>query len=187
VGSADDVLPREAEFTLDQWAAGLSRAKLCSFAMMGYIRKPVPGFQSCAPLLVVDGCGQEWPLHALEALVRQTDEKLMKSSIRHGGLQPGRDREHGRGKPTAQVQRRRHDARYSTHLAPKRVEAAVYGTAPHPKATNTYTLPRFPWPARCKSQIFNWALVWQYCGMRGYALRLGLKVSSAMCPSQLVT
>jgi hypothetical protein len=44
--------------TLDQWAAGLSRAKLCSFAMMGYIRKPVPGFQACAPLLVVDGCGQ---------------------------------------------------------------------------------------------------------------------------------
>lgn len=67
--------------TLDQWAAGLSRAKLCSFAMMGYIRKPVPCFQSCAPLLVVDGCGQEWPLHALEVLVRQTDEKLASRAI----------------------------------------------------------------------------------------------------------
>jgi len=49
--------------------------------MMGYICKPVPGFQACAPLLVVDGCGQEWPLHALEALVRQTDEKLASRAI----------------------------------------------------------------------------------------------------------
>ena len=51
----------------------------------------------------------------------------------------------------------------------------------------TPTLPRFPWPARCKLPNFNWALVWQYCGMWGYALSLGLKVSSAMYPSQLVT
>ena len=67
--------------TLEQWAAGLSRAKLCSFAMMGYIRKPVAGFESGAPLLVVDGCGQEWPLHALESLVRQTDGKLASRAI----------------------------------------------------------------------------------------------------------
>ena len=67
--------------TLEQWAVGLSRAKLCSFAMMGYIRKPVPNFEASAPLLVVDACGQEWPLHAFEALVRQMDEKLASRAI----------------------------------------------------------------------------------------------------------
>ena len=67
--------------TLQQWAVGLSRSKLYSFAMMGYIRKPVPGFRTCAPLLVVDGCGQEWPLHALESLVQQSNKKLASRAI----------------------------------------------------------------------------------------------------------
>ena len=67
--------------TLQQWAAGLSRAKLCSFAMMGYIRKPDLDFQTCAPLLVIDACGQEWPLHALESLVRQSNDKLASRAL----------------------------------------------------------------------------------------------------------
>ena len=51
-------------------------------------------------------------------------------SFGHGGLQLGRDSQHGRCKPTARVRLRRHVARCSAHHAPKRVEAAACGAAP---------------------------------------------------------